>query len=111
MGNFIVPFMHLFAASCSNTFFGIPPWYKYLASAGKLDGKCQIVTLNIPGDLTLVALGFLDILLRVAGIAAVFYVVWGGVQYVTSQGDPGRTKAAQGTIINALIGLAVTVVS
>ena len=102
----------LFAATnCSNTFFGIPPWYKYLAVAGKLNGQCQITTLNLPGDLTLVALGFLDILLRVAGIAAVGYVVYGGIQYVVSQGEPARTKAAQGTIINALIGLAVTIIS
>jgi len=106
--------LHLFAApgACSTTtFFGIPPWYKYLDAAGKIGAGCQIKKLDLPADLTLVALGFLEILLRIAGIMAVAFVVWGGIQYVTSQGEPARTKAAQGTIINALIGLAVTVIA
>jgi hypothetical protein len=105
-------FLHYFGAStCSHSFFGIPPWYKYLLAAGKMDGNCQVTNLKIPDDLSLVALGIVDILLRLAGLIAVGYIIYGGIQYVTSQGEPDRTKRAQGTIVNALIGLAITIVS
>lgn len=105
---------HIFGAGsteCGHGFFGIPPWYKYLIAAGKLDDKCRVENLKIPDDLSLVALGFVDILLRLAGLIAVGYIIYGGIQYVTSQGEPDRTKRAQGTIVNALIGLVVAIIS
>jgi Type IV secretion system pilin len=103
--------LQYFGATCSHSFFGIPPWYKYLIAAGKLDDTCRVTNLKIPDDLSLVALGIVDILLRLAGLVAVGYVIYGGIQYVVSQGEPDRTKRAQGTIVNALIGLAITIVS
>jgi len=96
-----------FAAACKSGFFGLPSWYKYL----ELDKQCQVTNFTVPGDLVLVALAVVDILLRVAGIAAIFFVVFGGVQYATSQGNPDATAKAQGTIVNALIGLALSVVA
>jgi hypothetical protein len=110
-----LPVLQFFGAAggseCSHSFFGIPPWYKYLIAADKLDDKCRVVSLKIPDDLSLVFLGVVDILLRVAGLVAVGYVIYGGIQYVVSQGAPDRTKRAQGTIINALIGLTVAIIS
>jgi len=107
--------LEFIAATCSKTFFGIPPWYQYLDKAGKINHTtCQIENIKLPGDLsdlTLIVLGIIDILLRLAGMIAVGYVIWGGIQFVTSEGAPDRTKKAQGTIINALIGLAIAIVS
>ena len=102
----LLPYLH-FAAGCKGGFFGLPAWYKYL----QLDDQCQVTNFNVPGDLVLVALAIIDILLRVAGIAAIFFVVYAGIQYATSQGNPDATAKAQNTIINALIGLALTVVA
>jgi hypothetical protein len=48
-------------------------------------------------------------LLRVAGMLAIVFIIYGGIRYITSQGEPETTKSARGTIINALIGLAITV--
>jgi hypothetical protein len=42
---------------------------------------------------------------------AVGYVIYGGIQYVTSQGSPDATKKAQQTIINALIGVVLAVLA
>ena len=39
------------------------------------------------------------------GLVIVLMIVIGGVQYVTSAGDPGAVKAARGRIINAITGL------
>jgi hypothetical protein len=102
-----LPTMMLFGAGCkSSGFFGLPHWYQYLQLGGT---DCQITTFNMPGDLILVALAIVDILIHIAGLAAVVYVVFGGIQYATSQGNPDATAKAQSTVVNALIGLALAV--
>ena len=50
-------------------------------------------------------------LLRVAGVAAVGFVIYGGFRYTTSQGSPEQTGAALGTILHALIGLAIAIIA
>lgn len=40
-----------------------------------------------------------------ASLACVFFLVWSGVQYMTSTGDPEKLDHAKRTIRNALIGL------
>jgi len=97
----------MFAAACKAGFLGFPHWYDYL----KLDSNCQIVNFSFPGDLLLVALAIIDILLRVAGLVAVFYVIFGGIQYATSQGNPDAAAKAQSTLINALVGLAIAMIA
>jgi len=90
--------------ACEHTFFGLPTWYKYLDVKAP---ACSIDNLAIPGDLTLIALAVAEVLLRVAGIVAVVYVIYGGVEYVLSQGDPGKTKDALQTIVNSVVGLVI----
>ena len=41
----------------------------------------------------------------VIGIAAVIFIILGGINYVTSQGDPNKIKKAKDTILYAVIGL------
>lgn len=111
----------VFADTCSTKgFFGIPPWYKYLVSSGwmapnKVTGACELAGSLKPDDwvqiVSLVGLALLDMALRVAGLVAVGFIIYGGVQYVISQGDPSKTKDAQQTIINALVGLAIALVA
>jgi hypothetical protein len=103
----------LFAANCKSGFFGFPHWYEYL-QIGDIKTKdsvihCQVTTFSVPGDLILVTLAIIDILIHIAGLVAIVYVVIGGVQYVTSQGNPDATAKAQSTVVNALIGLALTI--
>lgn len=43
----------------------------------------------------------------VAGIVAVIFIIVGGVQYMTSSGDPSKTKKAKDTILYACIGLVI----
>lgn len=98
-----------FAAKCdgSNTFFGLPAWYKYLKMQ-EVSGRCQLVdSFAFPNDLALVALALLEIALRLAGLVAIGFVIYGGFQFVTSQGDPEASKHARQTIINAVIGLII----
>lgn len=46
-----------------------------------------------------------------AGLVAVAYLIIGGYQYITSQGNPDATATAKSTIINAIIGLIVILAS
>lgn len=98
-------------ASCQKgSFFGLAPWYKYL----KLDANCNVLDFQLLGansSLLLIALAIIDDLLRVAGIVAVGFVIYGGFKYISSQGNPDQTAAAQKSIINALIGLALSIVA
>ena len=46
-----------------------------------------------------------------AGIIATIFMVWGGVQYAMSDGDPSKVTKAKNTIMNAVIGLVITVLA
>ena len=108
-----------FAASvdCSNLrpdFFGFPTWYEYLKlEYNSATGRCEIPSLASFGvqELSLIALAIVDILLRVAALVAVGYVVYGGVQFITAQGEADQAKKARQTAINALIGLTIALIS
>lgn len=117
------------AKTCSHSFLGLKPWFAYLPekgvdSAGKqinmFDENCQVVGFQLlPGGssaskeshLPQVLLAVADDLLRIAGLVAVAYVIVGGSKYITSQGEPDKTKQAKDSIINALIGLAMAIVA
>jgi amino acid transporter len=111
----ITQLLSIFSISngCTPTdFFGLKPWYQYLQT----DKSCNVVNFNFlpangQSDILLVALAIVDDLLRVAGLVAVAFVVYGGIQYVTSQGSPDQTQKAQRTIQNALIGLVISVLA
>lgn len=55
--------------------------------------------------------GILNGVVGVLGAIAAIFIVVGGVSYMTSQGDPGKTKKAKDTILYALIGLVVAVLA
>lgn len=80
-----------------------------LASAG------QTVNLNAPpsfsnleninfGDLVGIAISFI---LIVASIAFFFMLVLGGIKWITSGGDKGKTEAARNQITAGLVGLVI----
>lgn len=109
-----------FGAPCTvHNFLGIPPWYKYLVDAGRMvqndtTKACELVgkfEWQGGGDVVLIALGVLDILLRLAGLVAVGFVIYGSIQYITSDGAPDKTKEAQQTLINALVGLVIALIA
>ena len=52
-----------------------------------------------------------NLLLGIAGSIAVIFIIVGGIQYATSAGDDGRVQSAKNTILNAVIGLVITVMA
>lgn len=47
-------------------------------------------------------------LLFIAGVLAVIMIMWGGLRYVTSAGNPANVTAAKNTILYAVIGLIIS---
>jgi hypothetical protein len=108
-----VPFIEFALAKCQhNDFFGLIPWYGYLPDE-RFTANCNIKDFHVlnNSDIPLILLAVLDDLLRVAGIAAVIFVMVGAIQYLTSQGNPEDTAKARGTIINALVGLVIAMMA
>lgn len=95
-----------FAARCDGSFL-LPTWHKYLDH----DSECRISEFSFPADLSSVAVGIVDILLRVGALVAVAYVIYGGFQYLTSQGEPDKAANARKTIINAVVGLVIAMIA
>ncbi|MCA9330370.1 hypothetical protein KDA11_06985 [Candidatus Saccharibacteria bacterium] len=100
----------LAADACKPNFLGVlPPWYKYLTLEKDCSIKFDSTLMQNPTQLLLIGLGIIDILIRVSSLVAIGYVVYGGFLFVTSQGEPEGVKKARSSIINALIGLAISV--
>ncbi len=53
----------------------------------------------------------ISLLLTALGIIAVIMIIIGGVRYTTSQGDSSGLKSAKDTIIYAVVGLVVAMLS
>lgn len=62
-------------------------------------------------ELPQVIVGILNAIITVSGIIAVIFVIIGGINYMTSAGDPGKIEKAKKTILYAVIGLAITVLA
>ena len=56
-------------------------------------------------------IGIINGVIAAAGLIAVVFTLIGGIQYMTSTGDPGKIKKAKDTILYAAIGLAVCVLA
>lgn len=53
----------------------------------------------------------INLMLYFAGIIAVIMVIVGGIRYIMSDGDSSKATQAKNTIIYALVGVAVSVMS
>ena len=94
----------LLAQECSNNFFGFPVWYKYLEGAKNCNPRLDSIN-----DIWLIVLAVIEMLLRIAMLAAIAFVLIGGFKFITSRASPDKTNAAKNTIIDALVGLIIAI--
>jgi hypothetical protein len=93
-----------------DNFLSFPTWYEYLD--GKLDANNACVpSMTSLSDVWLIVAAIIEILIHIAALAAVAMVIYSGFRYTTSQGDPEQTARAKGTLVNALVGLAIAVMA
>lgn len=115
--NAILP-TNALAATCGEAkdsqLFDFPTWSRGLAQSEK-DGVCSVDiqsgTMQPAEIIFIIALNLIDIALRIVGILAVGYLIYGGFRYVTSRGSADETKKAQDIILKAVIGLVIAILS
>lgn len=84
--------------------------------------QAQTATPSSNPDLALLPIGFADnmtvlitSLLSVAiafvALLVFFYLIWGGIDWITSGGDKGKTEQARSKILAAVIGLIIVAAS
>ncbi len=80
----------------------------------KLDGddkpRCHTNTDKGP-SVSKTIQNIIDLLLYLAGMIAVIMIIVAGLRYVTSNGDPQTASKAKNTIIYAIIGLVIAILS
>lgn len=89
----------------------------FVQSALPASAQQQEVDLRSPGffdtDIsinTVVRFG-INALFFVAILAALFFLIWGGVKWIISGGDKEKVSGARSTIIAAIIGLILVILS
>lgn len=115
------------ACTLSGSFLGLPTWYKYLDTELDSTGRCAPVLGNgedcVSGTEDVectgrkvnsalpIGLAVLEAMLRLAGMVAVVMIFVAGFRFITSDGSPDKAAGARKTVINAIIGLAIVVLS
>ena len=101
--------------NCNTHFLGLKTWYD-----GLVDGNCNVMTpaqafpsdnneeaLAVQKYVWKIVLNTVSMVLGVVGYLAIGLVIWGGIQYVTSQGDPGKAARGKKTVTNSVIGIVI----
>jgi hypothetical protein len=60
-----------------------------------------------PDDIGRIVGTVINILLVAAVLIALFFLIWGGIRWITSGGDKGKVEEARKHIVAAIIGLVV----
>lgn len=98
------------ADSKAQQILGLPVWYRGLNVS---DTNCDIVSPDAVGGIGpfiwRIVLNGIDIALRLVGYIAVGYIIYGGFSMITANGSPDSVAKARKTILNAVIGLVISI--
>jgi hypothetical protein len=98
------------AACATERLLTFPAWYRGIA-----DDNCEIKSPNDVGGLPtfvwIIVLNIIEIMLQLTGYIAVAYIITGGFKYITSTGTADDIVKARKTILNAVVGLILSIFS
>lgn len=107
-----------YAAACVGRVIGFPTWYRGLGETKTIDGEktCEI---KKPGSgqnglsnfIWKIVLNVLEIALLLVGYLAVGFIIYGGFKYITGAGSSDKITAGRKIILNAVIGLVISIFS
>ena len=102
------------AAACQDTgFLTFPTWYRGVATTDAKTGSCVIKAPDSKDQAGLskfiwrIVLNIIEIATQLVAYIALFYVFYGGFQYLTSSGNPDQASNGRSTILNAIIGIVI----
>lgn len=95
---------------CGGSFLGLRPWY-YGVCSGEGEDTVIVSPKKDDGELAKfiwkIVMNVLFDLSLVIGYLALAMVVYGGYQYISSQGDPGKMAKGKKTLMSAVIGTTI----
>ena len=62
-------------------------------------------------DVNTIVRTIINVIIYIVGLLAVIMIVYGGILYTTSAGDPGKVKKAKDTILYGIVGLVIAVLA
>ena len=97
-------------------FLGLRPWYYGLCTGNSENDTIKepqgdTATEDMKAFVWTIILNILVDLLVIVGYASMIFIIYGGYQFIMSQGDPGKTRSATQTIIYAVVGLIVVLMA
>lgn len=107
--------------NCETRFLGIPPWYRGLTKTdSNVDGtnNCTIMSPEevSPGSkdalsifIWKIVLNVIEMALILAGWIALGFILYGGFLFITSGGNASQVEKARKSILNAVIGLVISI--
>jgi hypothetical protein len=95
------------AACAKGSFFSFPRWYKYL-QVDINNGVCS-PRLDSLNDIWLILLAIIEMLLRIATIAAIIFLFIAGQKFITARGNPEKIDNARNAAQDAIIGLVIAI--
>ncbi len=96
--------------SCGGAVLGLRPWYHGICSGSGPDVKIDQPDKNDAGLSKFVWQIALNVLFDISlaiGYLTLAMIVFGGYQYISSQGDPGKMAKGKKTLMSAVIGTTI----
>ncbi len=100
------------SAACTDRLLGIPTWYRGLTSGA----DCNIDmpsggSSELSSFIWKIVLNIVEMALVIVVYIAVALILYGGFLFMTGGGNPSTIEKARKTILNAVIGLAISMAS
>lgn len=95
--------------NCNSSFLTLPAWYNGIS--GRVSGSCQVVVRDVRQMVVRIVINITEVILQLVGYAATVFLIIGGYKYLVAAGDPNKMVTAKNTIMNAVIGLIVSLFS
>ncbi len=99
-----------FAADCDGGgFLGLPAWYEGLTVGS--DCNVEAPSGDITKFITILSFNIIRIGLMAVAYIAIGFILYGGFKFLTAEGESEKMVGARRTIINAVIGLIISICS
>ena len=104
-------------ANCETNPSIFPRWYDGLCKDGKITQPKPKANTTVGtqealgGFVAVIALNIVKMLLYIVGYVSLGFIIYGGVKYITSGDNSAGIAAGKKTIINAVIGLIISILS
>jgi len=98
-------------ADCNDRLLTFPAWFKGLTDANCDIQKPDSSKEGLSKFIWTIVLNITEFMLQLVGYIAVGFIIYGGFKYITGAGSPDSTVRARKTIMNAVIGLVISLFS